>query len=436
MKQRRIAIFLNCLEPVFFSKTNQVSCFVLVEKNSVLHDFALKNLPASQIIPFDFTPKAKKKNLSYLQTLLEPDLLRQLKFNHITHFVIPHRLSQEMVLWSKKHGFKLVGMNLKQQRLENKLYFDNLLKKNNLASPKTLTLAGLEGKNRPKIWVAQAEESFGFFGTQFFKSGQAWQKFLKNKKPALRLLLREYLAGPSLGVSIFLDKRGNYFFSALRRQCFFYQDGLPKRFLGVQWLPKSFFSSKINRKIALILSELKNVLLKERFYGLANFDLLINHGQPLVLECNPRLSSATPQIFSIAQLTNFANPWQFYVSTFLSSSKAKIKANILPPSHFNGAIMDVDVAGLSRVKKVSPLGVYVWQKNKLVFISQQIKDYHNNSKALFLFHELRGRDLLKANQTLCTVFSQQPLFNIGSGTLNDRGLKIYRYLIKQFLGQQ
>lgn len=436
MLKKKIAIFLNCLEPIFFSRMNQLSCYVLVDKESPLYSLAQKNLPASQVIPFSFSKKTKKHSISLLKTLAEPDLVLQLKKNKITHFVVPHRLSKTLVLWSRKHKLKLIGIDLKQQRLENKLYFDNLLKKNGLSSPRTLSLADLSGKSRPKTWVAQTEESFGFFGTRFFSSFSKWRKFFKQQKSGTKMLVREYLSGPSLGVSIFLDKQGNYFYSALRRQCFSYDQGFPKSFLGLQWLPKSFLSPQINHGIDKILLKLKKVLVNEGFYGLANFDFLIHKGKPLILECNPRLSSATPQIFSVPTLTNCPDPWRFYLNIFFGLREEKIKATNLPPSKFAGAILDIDVKQEIKIKKVLAPGVYVWQKNKLVWFSDSFADYHRNPQALFLFHEFIGQEQLQANETLCTIFSQQPLFRGNLGSLNTRGLKIYQFLFKEFFGKK
>ena len=430
MKKNRIAIFLNCLEPIFLSPENKRSCFVIVEKSSFYSSFARSNFSAAKLI---FFSKRKRKNgqISFWEMLKEPDLINRLKQKKITHFVVPHRYYAKIGEWAKKNNIKLIGPVQSQQKYENKLFFDNFLKKNNISSPPMVDKRNLTAKKSPNTLVVQTEESFGLFGTKFIKGGESLSEIKINNK---KLLIRKFLSGPSLGVSIFLNKKGYYFFSSLRRQCFIYNRNIPNKFLGIQWLPINFFSKKIRQKIANILSRLAMELGKSGFYGLANVDLIISKDEPYILECNPRLSSATPQIFSIEKLTNIKNPWNFYLDIFLKPQRTvRVKADKLPNSDYIGSILDIDVYEKAVIKKVLPIGIYLWKNNKTIFISNSTDAYQKNKNALFLFHELSGGETLNKNETLCTIFSHTPLFNLAAGSFNKEGIKIYNYLKKEFL---
>ena len=264
MKHNKTAIFVDSLDPIFFNPADKQSCFATVTQGSMLGGFAKKNFPGSKLI--FFKPAVKKNQNSLLSTLSQPDLLKSWQKNQISHFVVPHRFSQPILSWAKKNNFKLVGPSINQQRLENKIYFDGLLKKYQLPSPPAFdkTISAVPG--RPKIWVVQQEESYGMFGTKFVTNTLAVKKMAKQKELSRKLLVREYLPGLSLGVSIFINRAGSYFFSALRRQCFDYQNGLPKYFLGIQWLPKNFFSPAVNKRISIVLQRLVKVLKQEKFF--------------------------------------------------------------------------------------------------------------------------------------------------------------------------
>ena len=430
MKQIKTAVLIESLDPLFFKPVDKKSCFLTVPGDGLLANLARQNFSARQIIVYN--PGAKKKNP--LGSLVQTDLLRQWRSYGINHFVIPHSFKKEYPAWARKNGLQLVGPTARHKKLENKIYFDNLLKKFDLPSPPTIGPKDLIGQKAAKGWVAQEPESYGMFGTKFIKTWPALKKLFSENRSGRELLVRQYLPGIPLGVGIFMDRFGAYFFTALRRQCFQYEQGWPKHFLGIQWLSKGFFTAAASRRIAEVLMKLAKALAREGFYGLANIDLLIYKNQPFIIECNPRLSSATPQIFSVPGLTNHPRPWQFYLNTYYGLPNSKIRARVLPFSKFQGCLLDVDLTEPKKPKRILVPGVYGWRNNRLVFFGDSVRAYQNDKNSLFLFHELSSRaGVLPAGTTLATVISQQPLFNLKTGGLNAKGLKIFNYIKKEYL---
>lgn len=244
--------------------------------------------------------------------------------------------------------------------------------------------------------------------------------------------MRKYLPGLPVGVSVFLDRDGNYFFSGLRLQCFNFQKKFPAEFLGIQWLPADFFTKIINKKLCLILEKLISAFKKEKFWGIANFDILIDKTKISILECNPRLSSATPQIFADKNLTGYINPWKFYLRTFTESANPKIKAKTLPKHHYQGALLDIDVKDKIQINDILPIGWYKYSHGKIKYSG--LKNKNASLNKFFLFHELSRLQTIK-NCTLCTIISDFPLFTFQTGKINQKGKKLYRFFKESFLGQ-
>ena len=428
----KAAVWLNTIEPVFFAKQNQLSCsFLILKESKYLVDFARKNFPASNLIFL----KSKRKIVypSFQDVVFQTDLVQQLRRNNIKYLVVAHRSSKEIEKWAKNNQIKLiVTLWPLQKKLEDKIYFDKLLAKYRILSPKTILAKNPEKYLKSnQTYVIQKSDSFGLFGTCFYRPGKNSPKLKINYK---KILVREYLPGVPVGVSIFLDQAGNYFFSGLRLQCFIYQNGFPKDFIGIQWLPSNFFPSAVNKKINIELKKLVKLLKDEKFKGVANIDLLIYRHEPYIIECNPRLSTSTPQIFSWPELTKVKNSWQFFLNTFQGQDNIRIKKNKLPAHNFKGSVLDIDLPAKTKIRKILPVGVYKIEKHKIRFISQLVKDFLGNQNSFFLFHELSGQEAINRDFTLATIISNSPIFNLNSGELNQKGIKLFNYIKKEFIG--
>ena len=421
----RIAVFLNTIDPIFLPNKYKNNCFVIVDINSPLFAFAQKNFPRKHILTVSMY-SAKGIELDEKKILYNKHFLKAIKQNNITHLIIPHQCSETMTQWAKEVHISLIGTNFqKNNNLEDKIYFDKLLKKNKISSPKTLTNQKLTTASFPV--VVQRATSYGLFGTWFCTSLEEVKKHTKTKKTPV--LIREYKKGISIGVSIFLDQNHNYFFSAFRRQCFSYKNTFPSIFLGVQWLPSDYFNSKTTEKIYKLLNKLAKVLSKEHFYGLANIDVLISSGNPYILECNPRLSSATTHIFSIPDISGYSDPYGFFLNTFLKEKTRMVPTDSISNSSFDGCLLDIDIQNSVRITTILPVGVYEIKKNNITYIGADIRLLNKNR--IFMSHEILKKGVY-SDITVCSIIANCPLFDYASGELNEKGKEVFSVFLHAF----
>lgn len=419
----KIAVFINSIDPVFLEKKHKKNLFVIVQKDTNCKIFAKNNFNKDQLIILNKADIKSAIKIEAFATIL--------KKNNIKYLFIPHRTSEEIDKWCKKNNIKPLVTELRQQkRLENKLYFDKLLKKNKIPSPKTLKL----NKKTSRQCVLQEASSFGMFGTKFCQNRRELTDAIKTYKFQKRnLILREYLDGMSIGVSIFMDKDKNYFFSGMRRQCFEYKNGFPHVFLGIQWIPHGSFPAKTIKEINKVLEKLTKTLIKEKFIGVANIDFILRNNKPHVIECNPRMSSATQHLFSVPNLCGSKNVWSFIINAFNGEKNPEIQNGELPRHSFRGCLLDIDAKGKVNIKNIPKVGVYTYKNKKIKFVSRSIRDMRGKNDNFLLFNELSGKKSSCRTTTLCTIISNKPLFDISTGKLNKDGKYIYNHFKKEII---
>lgn len=421
----RIAVFTDSLEPLFFSEKYIKSTFGIVSTDTPFFSFVNSIFPKRNLIMVSMHSSTGNL-LSDKKILYSKDFLRQLKDKRISHLVMPYECSRTMHEWGKKNHISLIGTPYNQQaKFENKVYFDRLLKKNKISSP--LTLQSLADGNKKTMYVVQRPLGRGLVGTSFTKP---LQKNNINKKG--NVLIREYKSGISIGASIFINRNGNYFFSAFRRQCFLYKNKLPDSFLGIQWLPTDFFSHEVSSNIYSELFKLAEILKKKKFIGIANIDLIVSGKTPYIIECNPRLSAATAQVFSIPQLTTVSDPYGFFLNTFLEAKSSDI-TNSIPASSYQGCLMDIEINKPFKVVNLPTIGIYAVNQNGVKFTGSDMRLLNNKNHFLMTHEFQKGGNY--AHITLCTIISHFPLFDFKNGSLNRLGKNVYNYMLEGFLSK-
>ena len=419
MKQYKIAAYLNSIDPILLPSQARKNLYLVAIKDSKLEELARKNHPQDKIITISVS-NGSAPSATFKDVIIQTDIAEKLKAKKIKYFVLPHKCLKSIELWALKNKIKLIGTPPKMQRLfEDKIFFDGLLKKYKIESPLSYLNINDLG-DRP--CVVQKAKSFGMFGTQFFSyCNEAKNIFGKN-------LIREFVDGQSFGISIFVDRVGNYFCSGLRRQCFLYKGIFPKKFLGIQWVPNKVFSSKLRRELSCQVKKIVKMLISENFFGIANIDFIIHAEKIFVLECNPRLSSATQHVFSIPHITTVSSPWDFYLKTFFSKNNPVINNSSLPKSNFSGALVDYDLENAESIRHIPEIGLYEFRGGKIKFIGQSLLDYHKHKRSFFLVHELeKETKKLKARETLFTIISNFALFDGARGELNGDGKHLLEY---------
>lgn len=412
---------------------------IAVFKNSALYKFVLANFPAQQIIPLKYFGKNEELlpwSLDVSKLIKKSDLTEQLVKRGVKYFFVPYRSSAFLEGWAKKNNLVLLVTPYSlQNKLEDKSYFDKLLKKQHIASPRTFNALNLSGlPNQTTGYVLQQAKVSDYFKTTFLKNNQELLAFaVANRAKLNQLVLREFLPGLPLGVSIFLDRYGNYFYSALRRQCFIFDRSFPKDFIGLQWLASSALAGPVKARLKKELAKLTRALIKEGFTGVANVDFLIYRDKIYVLECNPRLSVAMPQIFLRNDLTRFERPFDFLLNTFVSGREyVKIKQPNLPGSNFSGSVLELAALRRFTVKQPALIGVYAYHQGQIKFLGQHKKLLAGQPNRFFLFHELTSGMVLKRGYALASIFANFALFNSESGELNNTGLILSQHFNRVF----
>lgn len=391
-----IAMFLDTGEALFLAPKHSRRLAGIVSEGTALEYFA-RGAFAGQLIPLHAS--GHKKNIVTLEeTIKHTNLADALRRAGIVSLVVPSQLSSTIVRWARCQHIRLLGPSYAvQKKLGDKISFDRMVRCANIPVPSRITKKTLPLCENSNMLVAQKRNSMGCEGTSFVRSATV----KKNPSLMAQSLVRTYVHGIPLGVSILMDCDGNYFYSALRRQCFALQYGFPKHFLGIQWLSTHTFSRNARAAIEYMLSCLVTLFQRISFVGIANIDLILAGSRAYVIECNPRFSTATPYIFSVPSLTPHPDPWTFLLNAFQGIKNIRIQIPSLPNSNFTGAIASIDVRKKTSAARTPPVGT---------------------SHGIFLLHDIERGAALNPDDTLCTLFSERPLFS-KHGTLNAFGAR-------------
>ena len=398
----KIAYFLRSLDFIFLNEKN---IFAIFPKNSEEERIAKEELKLENLIPIEI----KKENFSQLgpeEILKFSDLEKKLKENKIDALWLT-KSSKFLKNWAKKNKIILISQDYKlREKFENKIYFQKFLEKNHLPHLKS-KVANSKNFSLPfKESVIQTPNSSGGEGTFLVKNGKEKKEIIKKLKPPF--LIREYKKGIALGVTFLIQKRGIYF-SAIDRQCLLKRDKRLGLFLGIQWLPFNFFKKDILKKIEKGLKNLSLKLKNEGLKGLVNVDFILDKDQIFFLECNPRATAATPQIFSGMGLIGK-------------------KPFILPKNSFKGATMIVSLFKPKRIKRLIRGGFYILEKSRLKKISLKDRfEFLKLKNGLLFYNEANKGEIFSEPADIGTILSNFALFDFKSGKLNKKGEIVFDF---------
>lgn len=427
----RIALMADStesLEPLFLPKKERHHLFPMVLKNSSMERCVKKNFLPGHMIPITLHAKGIH-SFSFEKLPWNSDAPQKIKDGGITHLLAPYPCSEKFQNWAKKRAIHLLTTPpALQQKLEHKHYFDHLLKQYGIDSPKTFTRRDLiKRKINHQRFVAQRLLGNGSYVTHSMTGEKL--KGLIIPWSDKDVLIREYVDGIPLGVSIFVDQRYNFFYSALRRQCFTSHGGISNfnKFIGVQWLPSSYFSARSLHALSRVLKKLTHALIRNHYIGVANIDAVLSKENAYILECNPRLSSATPQIFSVTHITGSSNPWRFFLNSLLRTPNKKLRVPSLPDSDFSGATLDLEMKNKRRGGFHKP-GIYAYSKNRIAFVSDTMDRFPRGLDFFALIHEAPYPGYTNEKTIPCSIISNAPLYHFETGTKNERGIAISRFV--------
>lgn len=423
----RIAVLVDStesLEPLFLKKKARSILFPLILKGSAMEELAKNNFSSGKIIPVTLQQK-EGTVFSFEQLPWNSDITAQLKKFGVDCLVAPYPCTQRLERWAQKNMLTILSTPADLQKsLENKHTFDVMLKRRGIRSPKTFTKnVNSRTKMSNGAVVVQRLLKDGSYLTSLMP--RKWLEGRHASIDARKTLIREYIDGIPLGVSICLDRDGNFFYSSLRRQCFASHNGVPdfKKFIGIQWVPRSFFSIHALQNITAELKKVTAALRAKRYIGIANIDFVLSKEKAYILECNPRLSSATPHVFSIPQLTSLRDPWIFFLNALLKHKNKKIIRSAIPGSRFIGATLDGEMENKKNGLLPKP-GVYALSKDRITFLSSRMNTLLRNNHCFSFIHEAPYPGYRKARTIPYTIISTIPLYDINTGVPNEHGRSI------------
>jgi hypothetical protein len=311
--------------------------------------------------------------------------------------------------------------------------------------PKPASAPYVSGQKIPALnggVVLQETYTAGGEGT-FILEKAADVKILEQKKLIHKnseYLVREFVKGRSFGISIFITP-DVIALSAIRLQC---AKGKALNgqilFNGIQWLPTSFFSPKTIDYMNDVFLELGKKLQAMKFYAFANIDFIIDDQfeKVHIIECNPRLSSSTFQVFALPQLISNLKMSELLIDCFLGSAKPKNRTSFhkIPASKFKGATLDINGFHLSdaeslTIKKEFEPGIYSFNGRSPRFKTADFRKFNNRSKQFILASFAQKGEQYQSTEVIASIISNFELYDIKTEKLNQAGntlLKSFNYV--------
>lgn len=422
----KVAYFLRSLD-LIFSYEKAYEIFPICPGNSEEMRVAREELRLENIIPIRL-----KKGLNFSEmkgdaVFKNSDLAQQLK-KHGINFLFLRNSTKYIKEWSKKSGIIVLSPpHDLAEKFEDKLYFDSFLKK--IKAPAARS-AVIRSKNAPLPFektVIQIPKSTGGEGTFYADSEKAFREIIGAHK--LPLLAREYQKGLSIGVSFFVDENRVYL-SALNRQCFLKDPkGTPLGpFIGIQWLNHKMFKKEVYGEIAAELISIAEKIRKGGLLGMFNLDFVLSKdGRIFFLECNPRITAATPQIIAVPDLHGRTDFVRLLVNHFGRKNYPVQKPGSLPESSFQGAQMCVEWPP-QKIRKIVPSGFFALEKGKIKKIELENRlDFLKLKNGLFFYNETNKGENYRKTVTVGTIFSNFPLYDAKTGHLNESGKIVYKF---------
>ncbi|MSP92264.1 MAG: hypothetical protein EXR79_10755 [Myxococcales bacterium] len=250
--------------------------------------------------------------------------------------------------WAQREGVALLMTAWRhQRRFEDKLRFDRFARQLGLPMPdRVRVVRGMHGRIALSALpaVVQEADSLGGEGTCFARTPAHAQQLADAGAfaPGRRVLVRACEDGVAYGVTLFVGP-GRVELSAVRRQCYApTADGTPLAFMGVQWCPSA--SVPWLGAVHPVLARLGAGLHAARYFGFANIDFLrCDDGRVVLIECNARMSAATPQLLRHHDLAGGIDLGARYLDGLRRRARwpAALNVSALPATTFAGATLDL-----------------------------------------------------------------------------------------------
>jgi hypothetical protein len=203
----------------------------------------------------------------------------------------------------------------------------------------------------------------------------------------------------------------------VRLQCY-HPDGegtAPRAFAGVQWIPSSALARGLRRRLDVTFLSLGELLYRRRFFGFANVDFMIDgRGRIFVLECNPRMSAATPQLLRFPELLGGVSAGALFLQGFLGGRgyPRDHARRPLPTTEYQGATLDVVYAARREgvVTREPASGLYTLAAGALGYVGPDVRRLAGPGELAAVCFGRVGQTC-RSGDTLASVLSSDALYD-------------------------
>lgn len=422
-----VAAFPGSLDPLMFSNREYgFELLFVVPRGSPEERWATSFLGPRQLLAYDVElGSGRFSDLNTDRVLQNSNLDRLLPQRDVAGLIITHRGTPAIARWSSDTGIRVIAPRLGHQlELEDKIAFEAFLIRHGLPKPAGVVTQGdveqlslaCRKSNLGERLVVQDPLSFGSAGTWFCRSSELARLVDDGTiDPTREYLFRSRLDGPTYGISVFLQ-RGLIALSALRRQCFWpsaVDDG-PGVFAGISWTADEELGEELHVRVDDVFTELGRLLYALSYRGFAHFDFIVDtRGNVRVLECNPRLSSATPQLFRFHELLGGVDAAPGFVAEALTPRPYDDHPRCLglPASGFRGGLLDMAARGTTPLARTFPWGLYRLDGSRGVFETPDVRGLDAEGDRFVLYGECQVGERYEAGSTLASIISNFPLFD-------------------------
>ncbi|MDD3896482.1 MAG: ATP-grasp domain-containing protein [Candidatus Peribacteraceae bacterium] len=433
---KRIACIdgIECL----FSKEAAEHVLFLTTEKSVSAMFVREHFPQVQVCFLD-ADKPLDLFSNDEEVIRHTNILDAMRANGSDELFLSHRSSPFIESWARQNGIRLLQTAWSyQETFEEKLFFQKFLERNGLPTPMTRILRKPEDASGVSVFpvVLQHPALLPPIEHTVVSNAQELEAYLAKFQAYLPLLCRAFTEGMPLGVTLLIG-RADTIVSALRLQCFAPEPPL-QEFLGVHWIPRCDVPAAMIRTIEDVLLRLANAMRTAGFRGVANVDLIASDRSVVVLECNPRMSSSTPELAVQPELLHGLD---FFAEFRRALAGKRLGANLttVPDTVFRGSYIEFDYL-IQRMPKgyknvtIPPVGFYHWGNGTWKPTGRGA--FSGKNEGLF-YAALPATSPVSCLYNLAALFTNFPLFDIdgkGVPTMNSNGAELLQTIECSILG--
>lgn len=409
-------------------------------KESPSYELFSRSLPPECVVEYSPPPNfaSFEDDLDIYSRTDAWDLLHAIGVNELFLISAP---TKEFEKWARPKKARLVSPPSDYgSRFEDKIKFHDLMLASGVPVPDGVTI-----KKRMEIpahfpypGVLQVPRSHGSLGTFKVNSYEETLRTISKRKLSFPLVLRRFIDGPAFGITLLIGPRKTIF-SAIRLQCSLPGKGDKLLYCGVQWVPSHALSRREIASIEFVFSRVAAALRKAGFCGMANLDFVLSELGPVVIECNPRISGASPHLGMEPSLLHGLSYCDEY-SRVASGKDPTRNLPHLPKSNFEGTLLDFDFL-LGKLSKDSTkssrvkTGFYAPKGGAAEFKTYSLKEASKLTRWILVQPFQNAGDPFGPNPSLGIAVTSFPIFSFSKNkaTLPIKSDKIIRSLSPLFL---